>query len=94
MILCQVLPPPPLAAQDELGCDSAHILAQKLIYLELQSKAPECSELKRAALDPNLILTPPHTPNMMDPGEAGTTDGETVLPSAAVAEGVVRVILA
>ncbi|KAM6897521.1 ras-associating and dilute domain-containing protein [Xenentodon cancila] len=52
---------------DEFGYGDARILTEKLIKLELQSRQTETSDLKRSALEPSCLLTPPNTPQTLDP---------------------------
>ncbi|KAL7373148.1 hypothetical protein ABVT39_028345 [Epinephelus coioides] len=63
-------PPSPLSPSsteylDEFSSCGALLLSQKLRNLELQTR--ESSEIKRSALDPSCLLTPPNTPHIMDP---------------------------
>ncbi|XP_061564099.1 ras-associating and dilute domain-containing protein [Cololabis saira] len=51
---------------DELSYGDVHILTQKLMNLELQSRQTETSNSKRSALEPSCLLTPPNTPHMLD----------------------------
>lgn len=60
--------PSPSSIQ-ELGDFSscgAHHLPQKLRNLELQPRENETGEVRKSALDPSCLLTPPNTPHILD----------------------------
>ncbi|XP_069012314.1 ras-associating and dilute domain-containing protein [Embiotoca jacksoni] len=62
---------------DELSSCAAHILSQKLRNLELQVRETDSSELRRSALDPSCLLTPPNTPLMTELGDlVGANQGK------------------
>ncbi|XP_040923234.1 ras-associating and dilute domain-containing protein [Toxotes jaculatrix] len=88
-------PPSPLTTHylDEFSSCGALLLSQKLKHLELQINEAKNSEVRRSALDPTCLLTPPNTPHIMDPADlvkAGQdkwmkADGETAPWSSGVA---------
>ena len=41
-------------------------MSQKLRNLELQIRETKSSEMRRSALDPSCLLTPPNTPHIVD----------------------------
>lgn len=59
-------PPSPLSSHylDQFSSCGALLLSQKLRNLELQTR-----EMRRSALDPSCLLTPPNTPHIIDPGD-------------------------
>ncbi|XP_034717216.1 ras-associating and dilute domain-containing protein [Etheostoma cragini] len=59
-------PPSPSSTQysNEFSSCGALLLSQKLRHLELQKR--ESSEMRRSALDPSCLLTPPNTPHITD----------------------------
>uniref|UniRef100_A0A3Q3KQR6 Ras-associating and dilute domain-containing protein-like n=1 Tax=Mastacembelus armatus TaxID=205130 RepID=A0A3Q3KQR6_9TELE len=52
---------------NELSSCGAFLLSQKLRDLELQTREMETSDLRRSALDPSCLLTPPNTPHIIEP---------------------------
>ncbi|XP_061561762.1 ras-associating and dilute domain-containing protein isoform X3 [Phycodurus eques] len=52
---------------DEFNSCGAHLLSQKLRTLELQTREMETPDMRRSALDPSCLLTPPNTPHIIDP---------------------------
>ncbi|XP_019740457.1 ras-associating and dilute domain-containing protein-like isoform X3 [Hippocampus comes] len=52
---------------DEFNSCGALLLSRKLRNLQLQTRETETTELKRSALDPSCLLTPPNTPLTLDP---------------------------
>lgn len=80
-------PPSPLSSHylDDFSSCGALLLSQKLRNLELQTR-----EMKRSALDPSCLLTPPNTPHVIDPGDLVKAeqdkwmqaDSETLPPSS------------
>uniref|UniRef100_A0A1A7X1P1 Rap GTPase interactor n=3 Tax=Iconisemion striatum TaxID=60296 RepID=A0A1A7X1P1_9TELE len=77
--LSPALPPSPSSHhQDELSCDTGHVLTQKLIYLDLQTKDTDTSEFRRAALEPTCLPSVPNTPHLIDPFELKRGDCEAV----------------
>ncbi|XP_042252343.1 ras-associating and dilute domain-containing protein isoform X1 [Thunnus maccoyii] len=52
---------------DEFSSCGALLLSQKLRNLELQTRETDTSEMRRSALDPSCLLTPPNTPHIIDP---------------------------
>ncbi|XP_077407379.1 ras-associating and dilute domain-containing protein isoform X2 [Vanacampus margaritifer] len=52
---------------DEFSSCGALLLSQKLRNLELQTRETETIEMRRSALDPSCLLTPPNTPLIIDP---------------------------
>uniref|UniRef100_A0A3B5B9K1 Ras-associating and dilute domain-containing protein-like n=1 Tax=Stegastes partitus TaxID=144197 RepID=A0A3B5B9K1_9TELE len=71
-------PPSPLFTHylEEFSSCGADILSQKLRNLELQTRETESIELKRSALDPSCLLTPPNTPHSIDPVDLMNVDQE------------------
>ncbi|XP_029311731.1 ras-associating and dilute domain-containing protein [Cottoperca gobio] len=67
-------PPCPSSTQhlDEFSSCGALLLSQKLRNLELQTGGT--SEMRRSALDPSCLLTPPNTPHTIDPVDLGKAD--------------------
>ncbi|KAA8581115.1 hypothetical protein FQN60_002696 [Etheostoma spectabile] len=59
-------PPSPSSTQlpNEFSSCGALLLSQKLRHLELQKR--ESSDMRRSALDPSCLLTPPNTPHITD----------------------------
>ncbi|XP_071329288.1 ras-associating and dilute domain-containing protein [Trachinotus anak] len=66
-------PPSPLSTHylDEFSSCGALLLSQKLRHLELQIRETASSEVRRSALDPSCLLTPPNTPHIMEPVDLG-----------------------
>ncbi|XP_070708151.1 ras-associating and dilute domain-containing protein [Pempheris klunzingeri] len=64
-------PPSPSPTQylDEFSSCGALLLSQRLRNLELQSRERETSEMRRSALDPSCLLTPPNTPHIIYPAD-------------------------
>ncbi|XP_018534125.1 ras-associating and dilute domain-containing protein isoform X1 [Lates calcarifer] len=64
-------PPSPFSTHylDEFSSCGALLLSQKLRNLEVQTRESETGEMRRSALDPSCLLTPPNTPLIMDPVE-------------------------
>lgn len=62
-------PPSPSSIQDldEFSSCGALLLSHKLRNLELQTRETETGEMRRSALDPSCLLTPPNTPHIIDP---------------------------
>lgn len=62
------LPPSPSPIQelDDFNSCGAHLLSQKLRNLELQPRENETGEVRRSALDPSCLLTPPNTPHILE----------------------------
>uniref|UniRef100_A0A3B4UAV2 Ras-associating and dilute domain-containing protein-like n=1 Tax=Seriola dumerili TaxID=41447 RepID=A0A3B4UAV2_SERDU len=60
-------PPSPLSTHylDEFSSCGAVLLSQKLRHLELQIREMTSSEVRRSALDPSCLLTPPNTPHCL-----------------------------
>ncbi|XP_037546653.1 ras-associating and dilute domain-containing protein-like [Nematolebias whitei] len=84
LVLLQVSSLPPSSAHhNKLSCDSLQVLAQKLKHLEVQHKETKSSELKMAAAEPTLLLTPHGTPHLMDRVEMVKAEEESLLPSSA-----------
>ncbi|XP_053197401.1 ras-associating and dilute domain-containing protein [Scomber japonicus] len=52
---------------DEFSSCGALLLSQKLRNLELQTRQMDTTEMRRSALDPSCLLTPPNTPHTTDP---------------------------
>ncbi|XP_070847159.1 ras-associating and dilute domain-containing protein-like, partial [Chaetodon trifascialis] len=81
-------PPSPSSNQymDEFNSCGALLLSQKLRNLQLQTRETETSAMRRSALDPSCLLTPPNTPHTIDPvdllkayqGNLVKGDGETL----------------
>uniref|UniRef100_A0A3B4YKZ9 Ras-associating and dilute domain-containing protein-like n=1 Tax=Seriola lalandi dorsalis TaxID=1841481 RepID=A0A3B4YKZ9_SERLL len=71
-------PPSPLSTHylDEFSSCGAVLLSQKLRHLELQIREMTSSEVRRSALDPPCLLTPPNTPHVVEPGDQVKTDQE------------------
>uniref|UniRef100_A0A3B4UA66 Ras-associating and dilute domain-containing protein-like n=1 Tax=Seriola dumerili TaxID=41447 RepID=A0A3B4UA66_SERDU len=71
-------PPSPLSTHylDEFSSCGAVLLSQKLRHLELQIREMTSSEVRRSALDPSCLLTPPNTPHVVEPGDQVKTDQE------------------
>ncbi|XP_026206415.1 ras-associating and dilute domain-containing protein-like [Anabas testudineus] len=84
-------PPSSLSSHhlEEFSSCGALLLSQKLRNLELQTR-----EMKRSALDPSCLLTPPNTPHVIDPGdlvkaeqEKWMQDDSETLPQSSGDEG-------
>ncbi|XP_039991396.1 ras-associating and dilute domain-containing protein [Xiphias gladius] len=62
-------PPSPRSTHylDEFSSCGAFLLSQKLRNLELQIRETKSTEMRRSALDPSCLLTPPNTPHIIDP---------------------------
>ncbi|CAK6976422.1 ras-associating and dilute domain-containing protein, partial [Scomber scombrus] len=56
-----------LKYHDEFSSCGALLLSQKLRNLELQTRQTDTTEMRRSALDPSCLLTPPNTPHTIDP---------------------------
>ncbi|XP_068611004.1 ras-associating and dilute domain-containing protein-like [Brachionichthys hirsutus] len=52
---------------EEFSSCGALLLTQKLRDLQLQTRETGRSEIRRSALDPSCLLTPPNTPHLLDP---------------------------
>lgn len=87
-------PPSSLSSHhlEEFSSCGALLLSQKLRNLELQTR-----EMKRSALDPSCLLTPPNTPHVIDPGdlvkaeqEKWMQDDSETLPQSSGDEGIER----
>ncbi|XP_061665751.1 ras-associating and dilute domain-containing protein [Syngnathoides biaculeatus] len=63
--------------QDEFNSCGAHLLSQKLQNLELQKRKMENTDMRRSALDPSCLLTPPNTPQSLDPDNLPKEDQDT-----------------
>ncbi|XP_077359166.1 ras-associating and dilute domain-containing protein [Festucalex cinctus] len=67
----QPLPSPsrrsPIQYPDEFSSCGALLLSQKLRNLQLQTRETESVDMRRSALDPSCLLTPPNTPLIIDP---------------------------
>lgn len=68
-----LLPSPPSPSSpastqylDEFSSCGAVLLSQKLRNLELQTRETDTTEMRRLALDPTCLLTPPNTPHTID----------------------------
>ncbi|KAK2885070.1 ras-associating and dilute domain-containing protein-like isoform X2 [Channa argus] len=66
-------PPSPLSFHnlDEFNSCGALLLSQKLKNLELQTR-----EMRKSALDPSCLLTPPNTPHIIDHADSMKADQE------------------
>ncbi|KAM7382141.1 hypothetical protein PAMA_012826 [Pampus argenteus] len=52
---------------DEFSSCGALLLSQKLRNLELETRETDTTEMRRSAVDPSCLLTPPNTPHTIDP---------------------------
>lgn len=59
--------PPSIQYLHEFSSCGALLLSQKLRNLELQTRETDSTEMRRSALDPSCLLTPPNTPHIIDP---------------------------
>lgn len=87
--------------QEEFGCGDVHILTQKLISLKLQTRETGTNELRMSPLESSCLLTPPNTPQMLDPVDLlksdqnllTKADSEIYLQSSSIdplSEGTIR----